>query len=68
MLKTSGWAFLDLVEQHHRVRPAADLLVELAAFLEAHVARRRADEAADVVLLHVFAHVDLDRALRRRRT
>ncbi len=54
-----GVGLLDFVEQHHRVRPAADLLGELAAFFVADVARRSADQAADVVLLHVLAHVDL---------
>ena len=54
---------LDLVEQDHGIRTPSDLLRQLAAFLEAHVARRRADEPADVVLLHVFAHVDLDERL-----
>ena len=55
-----GMGLLDFVQQHHGVRPAADLLGQLAAFLEADVARRGADQAADVVLLHVLAHVDLD--------
>jgi hypothetical protein len=50
---------LDLVEQHDRVRPAADALGELAALFVADVAGRRADQAADVVLLHVLGHVDL---------
>ena len=48
---------LDFVEQHHRVRLAAHGLAELPAFLVADVARRRADEPRDGVLLHVFAHV-----------
>ena len=51
---------LDLVEQHHRVRPAAHRLGELAALVVADVARRRADEARHRVLLHVLAHVDAD--------
>ena len=54
---------LDFVEQHHRVRPAADALGELAAFLVADVARRGADQPADVVLLHVLGHVDLDQGV-----
>ena len=54
---------LDFVEQHHRVRPAADLLGELAAFFVADVSRRGADEPAHVVLLHVLAHVDLHERL-----
>src|SRR6266851_2526358 len=49
-----------LVEQHHAVGPAADRLGELAALLVAHVARRRADQPGDRVLLAVLAHVDPD--------
>ena len=45
MLQTSGMRLLDFVEQHHAVRPAADLLGELAAFFVTDVARRRADQA-----------------------
>ena len=55
-----GVGLLDFVEQHDGVGPAADLLGELAAFLVADVARRGADQPADVVLLHVLGHVDLD--------
>ncbi len=51
---------LDLVEQDHRVGPAADRLGELAALLVADVARRRADEARDGVPLGVLRHVDAD--------
>ena len=54
-----GMGFLDFVEQHDRVRPAADFFGELATFFVADIARRSADQAADVVLLHVLAHVDL---------
>ena len=50
--------FLDLVEQHHRVRPATHRLGELAAFLIADVSRRGADEPGDRVLLRILAHVD----------
>ena len=49
---------LDFVEEHDRVGTAADLLGELAAFFVADVARRRADQARDRMLLHVFGHVD----------
>ena len=55
-----GVGLLDLVEQHHRVRPAADRLGELAALVVADVAGRRADQARHGVLLHVLAHVDAD--------
>jgi hypothetical protein len=51
---------LDLVEEHDGIRLAAHGLGELAALLVADVARRRADEAGDGELLHVFGHVDLD--------
>ena len=50
----------DFVEQHHAVRPAADRFGQLAPFFVADVARRGADQAADVVLLHELAHVDAD--------
>src|SRR5256712_2918442 len=49
---------LDLVEQHHRVRPPAHRLGELAAPVVADVAGRRADEPGHGVLLHVLAHVE----------
>ena len=49
---------LDLVEQHHLVRPAADGLGQLAALVVADVAGRRADQAGHGELLHVLAHVD----------
>ncbi len=48
----------DFVEQHHRVGPAADGFGQLAAFLVADVAGRRADQARDGVLLLVLRHVD----------
>ena len=53
-----GVRLLDLVEEHDGIRAAANGLGELAAFIEADVARRRADEASDGVALHVLAHVD----------
>ena len=48
-----GVRLLDLVEQDHAVRLAADGLGELAALFVADVAGRRADEARHVVPLHV---------------
>jgi hypothetical protein len=51
---------LDLVEQNDRVGATADLLGQVAALLVADVARRRADQARGIVLLHVLGHVDLD--------
>ena len=52
-------SLLDFVQQHDRVRAAANLLGELAPLFVADVAGRSADQAADVVLLHVLGHVDL---------
>ena len=53
-----GMRLLDLVEQDHGVRAAAHGLGELPALLVADVARRRADQPRDGVLLHVLGHVD----------
>jgi hypothetical protein len=49
---------LDLVEEHHGVGALAHGLGEHAALAVAHVARRRADEPGDRVLLLELAHVD----------
>ncbi len=49
---------LDLVEEHHRVRPPANRLGQLPALVEADVAGRRADQPRHRMLLHVLAHVD----------
>ncbi|VEB44864.1 Protein of uncharacterised function (DUF3170) [Chromobacterium violaceum] len=51
---------LDLVQQHHRVRMLVDGLGQLAALLEADIARRRADQARHRVALHVLGHVEAD--------
>ena len=53
-----GVGLLDLVEEHHLVRPAADRLGQLAAFFVADVAGRRTDQPRHRELLHVLAHVD----------
>lgn len=45
---------LDLVDEHDRVRLAADVLRELPALVVADVARGRADETGDRVLLGVL--------------
>ena len=50
--------FFYLVEEYDAVWPAAHGFSQLPAFIVAHIAWRRADEARDAVLLHVFAHVD----------
>ena len=54
---------LDLIEQQHRIRPATHGFRQVAAFLVADVARRRADETRDRVLLHELGHVDADHRL-----
>ena len=51
---------LDFVEQDHRVRVPLHLLGELPALFVPHVPRRRADQLADRVLLHVLRHVEAD--------
>ena len=56
---------LDFVQQHDGVGLAAHLLGELSALLVADVARRRADESRDRVLLHILAHVDADDGVLR---
>ena len=55
-----GVRLLDLVKQHDGVRPMANLLGQLPAFLVTNVPWRSANETRDIVLLHVFAHVYLD--------
>ena len=55
-----GMRFFDFVEQHDRIGTAANLLGELSAFFIADIARRRADQARDGMLLHVFRHVDAE--------
>ena len=62
-LKTSGMRLLDLVEQNHRVGLAAHRFGEITALLVADVARRRADHAADRVLLHELRHVEAHQRL-----
>ncbi len=53
-------SLLDLVEEDHGERLAAHLLGELATLLVADVARRRAEEPRDGVLLAELRHVELD--------
>ena len=53
-----GRGLLDLVEQHDGERTAADRLGQLAALLVADVARRRADQPRDGMLLAVLRHID----------
>ena len=58
MLNRSGMRLLDLVEQQHAVRMLVDAVGQQAALVEADVARRRADQPRDRVLLHVLRHVE----------
>ncbi len=58
-----GVRLLDFVEQDNRIRRTLDALGQLAALLVAHVARRRADELGDGVLLHVLRHIEADERL-----
>ena len=55
-----GVRLLDLVEQEDRVGLAADRVGEQAALVEADVARGRADEPRDGVLLLVLGHVEAE--------
>ena len=55
-----GVRLLDLVKEYDRIRAAAHRLGELPPFLEPDIARRRANQSRDGVLLHVLAHVDAD--------
>ena len=56
---------LDLVDEHDRVRLAADVLRELATLVVTDVARRRTNETSDRVLLRVFGAVDTDHGFGR---
>ena len=58
-----GVGLFDLVEQDHAERLAPHGLGELAALFVPDVAGRRADEAADRVLLHVLGHVERDQCV-----
>ena len=51
---------LDFIEQHDGIGSPPDLLGQLSTLFVADIARWRPDQPADVVLLHVLAHVDLD--------
>src|ERR1700722_7243873 len=53
----------DFIEQHDGIRTPSDSFGQLAAFVEADVARRRADETSDGVFLHVLGHVNADHGL-----
>ena len=53
-----GMRLLDLVEQQHAMRVLVDAVGQKPALVEADIAGRRADQAADRVALHVFRHVE----------
>ena len=55
--------FFDLVKQHDRVGATAHGFGQLSALVVADISRRRADQAADGVLFHVFAHVDANHGM-----
>ena len=46
--------FFNFVEQNHAVRFASHLFGELATFFVAHIARRRTNQPADIMLLRIF--------------
>ena len=54
---------LDLVEEHHRIGMATDLLGQLAPFAVPDVSRRRTDQSRDVELLHVLGHIHLNQRI-----
>ena len=49
---------LDFVEQQHAMRVLVDAIGQHAALIEADIARRRTDQTADRVFLHIFRHVE----------
>ena len=51
---------LDLVEEYHRIRAAADRLRQLSALVVPDIAWGRADQSRHRVLLHVLGHVEPD--------
>ena len=51
---------LDFVQQQHGVRLLGDGLGQQTALVKTHVARRRANQAAHRMTLHVLGHVKAD--------
>ncbi|SBV31309.1 200 kDa antigen p200, putative (fragment) [uncultured Sphingopyxis sp.] len=63
-----GMRLLDLVEQQHAMRVLVDRIGEQAALVVTDIARRRADQAAHRMALHIFGHVEtLERNAHDRR-
>ena len=60
-----GVGLLYLVEEHHAIGLAADLLGELAGLIVANIAGRRTDDAAYGVLLHKLGHIQTHQTLGR---
>ena len=50
----------DLVKQQHTMRMLVDTIGELTTLIEPDISRRRADQTADRVFLHVFGHVEAE--------
>ncbi len=57
--------FLNFIEEDDAVGPAAHSLCQLAAFVVAHISRRRSQKPRHGVLFHVFGHVDADHVALR---
>src|SRR3546814_5864678 len=53
-----GMRLFDLVEQQHAMRNLVDRVGEQAALIITDIARRRPDQAADRMALHIFGHVE----------
>src|SRR6266568_1561772 len=51
-------SFFNFVEEYDTVRTTTYRLSKLTSFFVANVARRRANQARDAVLLHIFGHVN----------
>src|SRR5579862_8025363 len=56
---------LHLIQENHRIGPAAYGLGQIAAFLVPHVARRSTDQPRDGMLLHELGHVDPNQRVLR---
>ena len=55
----------DLVEQHHRIRTAADLFGQLSRLVVPDVSGRRSDDPGNAVLLHKLRHIQADKRFGR---